>query len=248
MELFELVKAKNHEEVAMDDKARLLELYEATGDPDAFTRAKPLYEQAFAGPEGSDPQAHLGYGYLLECHGRHLLRQAIEQYQRAIELDPDADKPRYQLISAQAALGEPEEAIALHTQRLAQSPTDVRERRFLSRACLAARDHAQAGSVIAAGLALDPDDRLLLEARGEVRAATGDPEGALADWRRAVDPDDNIGPVYSSTFLLERLGSLQEATAAWQPIINWCDAHDAPLTAQWPKRELERLRIRRFDG
>jgi len=54
----------DQEEVAMDDKAQLLELYEATGDPDAFTRAKPLYEQALAGPEASDPNVRLGYGYL----------------------------------------------------------------------------------------------------------------------------------------------------------------------------------------
>lgn len=228
----------------MDDKARLLELYEATGDPDAFTRAKPLYEHALAGAEASDPNMHLGYGYLLECHGRHSLRQAIVQYARAIELDPDADKPRYQLIWAQAALNETEEAIALYTRRLADSPTDVREYRFLAQAYLAARDYREAGRVIAAGLALDPDDRMLLEARGEVRAATGDPEGALADWRRAVDPDRNIGPVYSSAFLLERLGRLQEAVAAWQYIIDWCDSYDAPLTAEWPKRELARLRTR----
>jgi tetratricopeptide (TPR) repeat protein len=128
----------------MEEKARLLELYEATGDPDAFTRAKPLYEQALAGPEASDPNVRLGYGYLLECHGRHSLRQATEQYQRAIELDPDADKPRYQLIVAQAALGEPEEAIARYTRRLAGSPNDVREHRFLARAYLAARDYAGA--------------------------------------------------------------------------------------------------------
>lgn len=228
----------------MDDKARLLELYEATGDPDAFTRAKPLYEQALAGAEASDPNVHLGYGYLLECHGRHSLRQAIVQYARAIELDPDADKPRYQLIWAQAGLNETEPAIALYTRRLADSPTDVREYRFLAQAYLAARDYREAGRVIAAGLALDPDDRMLLEARGEVRAATGDPEGALADWRRAVDPDRNIGPVYSSAFLLERLGRLQEAVAAWQYIIDWCDSYDAPLTAEWPKRELARLRTR----
>jgi tetratricopeptide (TPR) repeat protein len=232
----------------MDDKARLLELYEATGDEDAFTRAKPLYERALAGPEASDPNVRLGYGYLLECHGRHSLRQAIAQYQRVIELDPDADRPRYQLIGAQAALGEPEEAVTLYTQRLAQSPTDVREHRFLTRAYLAAREYAEAGRVIAAGLALAPDDRLLLETRGEVRVATGDPEGALDDWRRAVDPEGNLGPVYSSAFLLERLGRLLEAAAAWQYIIDWCDSHDAPLTAQWPKRELARLRTRLSDG
>jgi tetratricopeptide (TPR) repeat protein len=81
----------------------------------------------------------LGYGYLLECHGRYWLRQAAEQYQRAIALDPDADKPRYQLIGAQAALGEAEAAIALYTRRLADSPTQVREHRLLARAYLAAR-------------------------------------------------------------------------------------------------------------
>lgn len=77
-----------------------------------------------------------------------------------------------------------------------------------------------------------------------MRAATGDPEGALADWRRAVDVDHNLGPVYSSAFLLERLGRFQEAVVAWQFIIDWCQSHDAPLTAEWPKRELERLRGR----
>ncbi len=118
----------------------------------------------------------------------------------------------------------------------------------MARAYLAARDYVEAGRVIAAGLALDPDDRLLLEIRGEVRAATGDPEGALADWRRALDPDRNLGPVYSSAFLLERLGRLEEAEAAWQDIIDWCDSHDAPLTAQWPKRELARLRARPSGG
>jgi tetratricopeptide (TPR) repeat protein len=127
------------------DKERLLELYEARGDEDTFAQAKPLYEQALAGAEASDPQVHLGYGYLLECHGRHSLRQAIAQYERAIELDPDADKPRYQLIWAQATLGETEPAIALYQQRVARSPNEVREYRFLAQAHLAARDYREAG-------------------------------------------------------------------------------------------------------
>lgn len=235
----------------MDDGAnteRLLELYEARGDPDTFAQAKRLYEQALAGVGAADPAVLLGYGYLLECHGRYSLRQAVAHYERAIELDPDADKPHYQLIWAYAALRETERPVARYQQRLAQSPTEVREHRFLANAYLAARNYGEAGRVIDAGLALAPDDRLLLEIRGQVRAATGDPEGALADWRRAVDPDHNLGPVYSSAFLLERLGRLQEAVAAWQYIIDWCQSHDAPLTAEWPRRELERLRGRLPDG
>ncbi len=231
-----------------ESKERLLELYEAHGDPEAFAAAKRLYEQALAEEGPADPDVLVGYGYLLECHGRIALREAAARYERAVALDPGADKPRYQLISAQAALGEPEAAVALYRQRLARSPGDVREHRFLARAYLAARDHAEAGRAAEAGLALDPDDRSLLEVRGEVRAATGDPEGALADWRRAVDVVDNIGPVYLSAFLLEKLGRLEEAAAAWQYILDWCEEHDAPLTAEWPERELARLRARLSDG
>ncbi len=88
------------------------------------------------------------------------------QYERAIELDPSADKPRYQLIWAQAALRETEPAIDLYKQRLARSPTEVREHRFLANAYLAAREYGEAARVVDAGLALAPDDRMLLESRG----------------------------------------------------------------------------------
>ncbi len=237
---------------AMDDsstdKERLVELYEARGDADTFARAKRLYEQALARAEAADPAVLLGYGYLLECHGRYSLREAVAQYERAIELNPDADKPHYQLILAYAALGEPERPVERYQQRLAQSPGEVREHRFLANAYLAARNYGETARVIDAGLALAPDDRLLLEIRGQVRAATGDPEGALADWRRAVDPDHNLGPVYLSAFLLERLGRLQEAAGAWRSIVDWCRSHDAPLTAEWPRQELERLRGRLSNG
>ena len=77
-----------------DRKVRLLELYEAHGDPDTYAEAKRLYEQALAGAEASNPETLVVYGYLLECHGRYALRQAVAHYERAIELDPDADRYR----------------------------------------------------------------------------------------------------------------------------------------------------------
>lgn len=148
-----------------DRKMRLLELYEAHGDPDTFAEVKRLYEQALAGAEASDPETLTAYGYLLECHGRYALRQAMAQYERAIKLDPDADKPHYQHIWVQAALRETEPAIALYSERLARSPTDVREHRFLANAYLAARDYQKAARVVDAGLALAPDDPMLLDVR-----------------------------------------------------------------------------------
>src|SRR2546429_5751283 len=85
--------------------AELLEIYEATGDENAFREAKRLYEEAIA--ETSDAALLTGYGYLLECLGRNWLRQAVRHYERAIELDPMADKPHYQHINALAGLLDP---------------------------------------------------------------------------------------------------------------------------------------------
>jgi len=200
-------------------------------------------------PRPPTPQLLLEYGYLLECHGRNTIRLAVQQYERAIELDPSADKPRYQLIFARAALHDTEEAITLYTERLATSPGEVREYRFLASAYLAAHDHGAAGKVVAAGLELAPDDRMLIAQRGEVKAGMGDPEGALADWRLALELDtEDISPLYSSAFLLEGEGRLEEAVEAWRSIVEWNESRGFTLQAEWPKRELERLRRRVADG
>jgi tetratricopeptide (TPR) repeat protein len=219
----------------------LLERYEALGDERDFLAAKPLFEQALAEAPGSSVLRR-DYGYLLECHARNELRRAVAEYTRAIDLDPRADKARYQLNSAYAGLREQERAIAFCEQRLDASPGDVREYRFLASAYLLARDFDRAEAVVAAGLALEPGDRVLIAARGEVKAATGDADGALADWRRALelDPSD-IAPLYSSAFLLEREGRLDEARDAWQAIVEWLEARGGKLQSEWPKRELQRL-------
>jgi tetratricopeptide (TPR) repeat protein len=83
----------------------------------------------------------------------------------------------------------------------------------------------------------------MLALRGEAKAGQGDPEGALADWRRALElePED-IAALYSSAFLLEREGRLAEAAAAWRSIIEWNEARGYTMQSQWPKQELSRLR------
>jgi tetratricopeptide (TPR) repeat protein len=222
------------------NKHELLELYEARGDERDFLAAKPLYEQALA--DAPNAQLVFEYGYLLECRGRWELGQAVEQYRRAVELDPGADKPRYQLILALAALSQTEEMVALYTQRLASAPEDVRQYRFLVAAYLAAGRYEEAQAVLDAGLELAPDDRMLIGQRGEAKAATGAPDGALADWRRALELDEgDIWPLYSTAFLLERERRVEEALEAWRSIVTWCEDHDAGLAAEYPRGELERL-------
>jgi tetratricopeptide (TPR) repeat protein len=222
------------------DVSELLARYEARGDERDFAAAKPLFEQAIA--EAEDARLLTGYGYLLESHGRNELRHAVELYERAIELDPDDDKPHYQLIGARAGLREPERAVALYEQRLAAFPESLREYRFLGHAYLTAHDYTRALETAEAGLALAPDDAVLIAARGEAKAGLGEVEGALGDWGRALelDPED-IGALYSSAFLLDREDRLEESAAAWQAIIDWNQARNQTLETEWPKQELERL-------
>ena len=225
------------------DKHELLERYEIRGDEGDFLAAKPLYETALV--DAPSAELHLGYGYLLECHARRELRQAAEQYRHAIELDPGLDKARYQLIQALGALSDADELVALYEQRVAAAPGDPREYRFLARACFAAGLHERAAAVVSAGLELAPGDRALLATRGELRAATGDPEGALADWRRALELDSSeIAPLYSTAFLLERESRLDEAIETWRSIVAWNEERGHQLAAEYPASELERLRRR----
>jgi tetratricopeptide (TPR) repeat protein len=232
------------------DRDELLERYEALGEDDDFRAAKPLFEaeirrraEGAVGLRGPNDALLLRqYGYLLQCHGRIAIRRAIEQYERSIDLDPDADKVRQQWIGAKASLGEPETAVDLHRERVAAAPGDVRELRLLTSAYLAAGDYDAAAGVIAAGLELDPDDIWLIYYRGEIKAHRGDPEGALGDWRRVHEGDpDDFSAVYSSAFLLEREGRLGEAVEAWRQILDYATDHGWELTAIWPRQEIQRL-------
>jgi tetratricopeptide (TPR) repeat protein len=225
-------------------KEELLERYEALGEERDFLAAQPLYEEAVA--EAPDARLLNDYGYLLACHGRRELARAVELYERAIELDPGYDKPHYQLISAQAGLQHSRRSVAFYERRLAASPGALREHRFLASAYLHAHAFDRALTVVEAGLELAPDDALLYETRGEAKAGLGNPEGALADWRHALelDSEHTIGPLYSSAFLLEREGRLEEAIEAWRAIIDWCEERGYTLQTVWPRHKLERLRAR----
>jgi tetratricopeptide (TPR) repeat protein len=227
--------------MAMDRDEPLLQ-YEASGREEAFLHAKRLYERALPG-SSENAEIHVKYGYLLEAHARNQLRQAVSQYERAIELNPNDSKAHYQLIGARAGLREPEIPIGIYERRLAASGNDLDAHRLLATAYLAGHRYQDAQRVIDAGVMLAPNDAALIESRGEVRAATNDPDGALKDWDRALELDpENLSPAYSRAFLLERQGRPEEAMDAWRQIIDWAEARGFSLDTEWPRQELERLR------
>lgn len=222
------------------DLRELLDRYEASADERDFVEARRAFERT--PPEAVDPHLLLDYGWLLETHARNDLRSAVEQYERALEFDPGIDKAHYQLIGARAGLRETQRPIELYRNRLSASPDDVREYRFLATAYLAAHDYDEAARVVADGLELEPNDPVLIEHRGDVQAATGDPAGALADWQRALELDpENLSGLYSTAFLLEREGRIGEAKDAWRSIIDWCERRGNTIDIVWPGKELARL-------
>jgi tetratricopeptide (TPR) repeat protein len=226
--------------VTMEMRA-LLDEYEARGIEESYAAAKRRYDSALA-ETPDDPILLRDYGYLQECHGRRAIEAAARAYERAIELDPTAQQTRLQLIHAQAALGRSGDAVALYRRRVAERPDDVAELRYLAYAYLAARDFEAAARTIADGLVHAPADARLVELRGDVLAATGSTEPALACWQRALELDpENLSPRYSSVFLLEREGRLDDAAAAWRSILDWCEERGYELDAEWPRRELARL-------
>jgi len=230
------------------DREEFLERYEADGDEGVYAEARQLYEQALA-DDGGDARVLTEFGYLQECHGHRSIRAAVDCYERAIDADPQYDKPHWQLINAMAALGQADKAIDRYRQRLAAAPADPRAHRFLASAYLHARDYGHAEPVIRAGLELARDDPSLTEQLGDLFAATGRPDDALACWQRAFTlGPDNLSPRYSTAFLLEGQDRLAEAAAEWRFIIGWCEEHGYAISAEWPRRELQRLKARLAGG
>jgi tetratricopeptide (TPR) repeat protein len=229
-------------ETLREKASRLMNEYEALGPrpggESAYIEATHAYQQLLA-EHPDDARLHLEYGFLQECRGRNSIRAAAGCYERAIELDPGWDKPHYQLIGARSALHETERVIELYKKRLAASPDQIREYRFLAGAYLHSGALEEAGKVIAAGRKLEPDDDWLLGLEAELLDASGRREEALAVWQalKQRDPDD-LSPYFMSAFTLEALGRYREAAVEWRHIIGWLEAHDMAVHTTWPKEML----------
>src|SRR6266702_153135 len=152
------------------DKEELLLRYECDGGEELYAEAKPRFEEALAENPG-DARLLNAYGYLLECHGRRMIREAAGYYQQAIDADPGWAKPRFQQIGALSALQDAYELIPRYEARLAASPDDATAYHLLALAYLHDHDHAGAARVIGAGLKRFPADPGLIEQLGRLAEA-----------------------------------------------------------------------------
>jgi tetratricopeptide (TPR) repeat protein len=221
-------------------KDTVIALLEERQDEETFEEAKRVLDAELG--RGESAGLLLDYGYIHECRGRASIHEAIRWYERSLELDPTVERTRHQLIQAYAALQETDRAIELYKRRLAAAPTDIAQYRLLAHAYLAAGEYEEAGKVVDAGLELG-EDVGLLEQQGSVLAGQGQPEEALATWERVSELDgERISARYSRAFLFERLGRLTDAVVEWGRIIVWLRERGYDVQAEWPERELDRLR------
>ncbi len=227
---------------------RLLNEYDALSDEGAYPEAAQAYEQLLA-VEPDDPRLYVEYGLLQQFRGQKSMRAAAGYFERAIELGPHDDQPHYQLIFVRAALHETERLIDLYKKRLAATPDQIREYRFLAGAYLAGGALEEARKVITAGRKLDADDAALMSTEADLLEAEGRREESLA-VRQALkgrDPDD-LSPYYMSVFTLETLGRYEEATAEWRYIIRWLESHDMAIQSAWPKEMLQGIEAKMNAG
>lgn len=227
--------------MARDYKESVLARFEATGDVEAYTEAVSLYEEAVA----SDPDnAELlrSLGYLHECRGRQLIKEAARCYERCIEIAPDWQKGHFQWIQALSALGETETAIKRYKKAIEEHPDDPSEYVRLTACYLKVDQLAEAELVITTALKLYPKDAMTLYWAGEVHARLDRPDVAIDCWNKTLAADPTLVDArYSLAFLLERLGRLEEAAEQWRAIIDFLKANGFEIEAEWPERELSRL-------
>lgn len=103
---------------------------------------------------------------------------------------------------------------------------------------------ARAGEALDEMLALDRGNRYALGSRAHARAARGDRQGAIADYRALLaTPGTDAHPWFNFAFLLEQEGQLDEAEAAFRRAIDL----EPKLDRAWYGLGLVLIRQHRYD-
>jgi tetratricopeptide (TPR) repeat protein len=153
--------------------------------PDALDTAGALLRR-----EPDHAGAHLWRARAAEA--LHHRAEALPDYRRAVELDPDSDEARLDLADCLAYLGQPREAEAYYADLLRRRPDDPGALFGLARCRYDANEPVEAARLLETLLAREPENVPALVERGRV-ALRQEGEAAAEAWlRRAVaaDPDD----------------------------------------------------------
>jgi tetratricopeptide (TPR) repeat protein/TolB-like protein len=176
------------------------------------------------------PEPYKALGDLFLAAPRRLFDQAIEAYQKAIDLRPFYADAYVGLGEAKAAKGDVDGAIGAYTKALAANPMNPRVHMSLGKIYYAEKS-LYYESVTAYRKAIDLDPRSV-EARmglGEVYEDKGLYKEAMEEYKKVIDLDGkHTGAMYNLALVYEKVDP-KEAIAHWERYIT--------LAAQLPSEK-----------
>lgn len=225
-----------------EERQHLLNRYEA-GETELFDLLEEEYRTIVEQSPDDILSLH-AYGYLFECKGRRYLEKAEKIYERGLFKEGKDDGFRIdgQLMSVRNALGRNKASIELYRNRVLEHPDDPSEYLHLSRAYMNADQVEEAKKVIKAVSKICDDESIYSYMAGDVCARLGETEEALEWWEKSVTDHLKMDGLYSRAFMFEEQGRLEEAIAEWTKIKDTVEEHHDPILADWPKKEIEKLK------
>lgn len=187
------------------------------------------------------PESHKALGDLFLAAPRRLFEQAVEAYQKAIELRPFYGEAWVGLGEAKAAKGDVDGAIGAYTKALAFNPINPRVHMSLGKIYYAEKGlYYESVTAYKKAIELDPT---AVEARmglGEVYEDKGLYKEALEEYKRVIDLDGkHTGAMYNLALVYEKVDP-KEAVAQWERYIAL--ASQLPSEKDWVDVARQHLR------
>jgi tetratricopeptide (TPR) repeat protein len=164
--------------------------------------------------DDSNSVVHFSLGVIYDRQG--LDKLAMEQYQAALEHDPNNLQARVYLADAKMRAGSAAEAVRLYREALARTPDSVRMQFSLAMALVQATRHVEARKVLEAALAAQPRNEEVISALARLLATA--PESKVRDGARSLTLAKGL---FEST---HRLAAGQTYAMAFAETGNFTDA------------------------
>ena len=191
------------------------------------------------------PEPYKALGDLFLAAPRRLFDQAVEAYQKAIELRPFYADAHVGLGDARAAKGEIDPAIAAYQKALSYNATNPRVHMSLGKIYYAEKGlYYESVQSYKRAIELDPTSVDARMGLGEVYEDKGLYKEAVEEYRKVIELDDkNTGALYNLALVYEKTDP-KEAIAHWEKYIAL--ASQLPSEKDWV--DVARQHLRKLKG
>jgi len=191
------------------------------------------------------PEPFKALGDLFLAAPRRLFDQAVEAYNKALELRPFYADAHVGLGDARAAKGEIDPAIAAYQKALVFNPVNPKVYLSLGKIYYAEKGlYYESVNAYKKAIELDPQ---LVEARmglGEVYEEKGLYKEAVEEYKRVIDVESaHTGALYNLALVYEKI-DLREAIAHWERYIELA----SPLQSEKDWVDVARQHLRKLKG